>query len=954
MNLSPKCWNIEAGRPFLNTLARWIIDEQGVDNLARSLILLPNRRSCLALREAFLQETSGKPLLLPRIQPIGDVSLAALDIPEPISQMRRRLLLTRLVHKENPSITLPQAAQLASQLANFMDEAVREGVGMDRLEKLVPAELAEHWQKTLDFLKIISISWPAILQEEGLIDPMDHRNQVLRAVAASWKKNPPPYPIIAAGSTGSQPATAELLKTIALLPQGAVVLPGLDMDLEDKQWDMIGDTHPQSGLKNLLGSLGIKRSEVKSLGASNTKRLQCLRTILHPPEATAHWSRSTLPLAEGLSHISLITADTQFEEARMIAVALRQVLEVPGKTAALIAPDRNLAHMVAMQMERFGITLDDSAGMPLSHTPVGCFLQLVCDVVATQAAPSPLLAMLRHPFAALGMETAQCRRLSRRLESDWLRGIRRAPGLDALRAACDDAELTQLLLLLDAYIKPLAESFSQKTVPLKTLLSQHMALTQRLADTHAEKGDVRLWSGEDGNQMAVFLAELMQQSDLLPEIQPQSYPALLGVMMASEMYRPRHGTHPRLHILSPLEARLQQFDMVILGELNEGTWPSSPEADPWMSRPMRSEFGLSLPERIIGSSAHEFCMLAASPEVLLTRAQKVGGSPTVPSRWWVRLETLVRGLDNTFFESMNHTAHYQQGVALLDAPIAIPPYGRPQPTPPKESRPRQLSVTAIDKWLSDPYMIYAQYILNLRKKEPLDKDPDAADFGNLVHKALELFSQAHPEALPANALDKLLECGRTAFQQQLDRPAIACLWWPRFQVMAQWIIEREIERRPSIVQVHSELKGILQWDIGGAPFTLITRIDRLEYNRDQSLSVIDYKTGVVPSKTKIEAGLANQLLLEALVAMQGTLTPTVTQASQVASLEYWKLSGKAEDCKITSIPTEGIESAKQRLETLVMHYDDSMMPYRASNESGNQARFNDYAHLTRADEWEVV
>ncbi|MDE3038120.1 MAG: double-strand break repair protein AddB, partial [Pseudomonadota bacterium] len=674
--------------------------------------------------------------------------------------------------------------------------------------------------------------------------------------------------------------------------------------------------------------------------ASDTRRVGALRSILQPPEATAEWSSSAFS-PEGLRGIHLLAADTLHDEARMIAVALREALETPGKTAALVTPDRQLARMVAAQMQRFGIAIDDSAGRPLKDTPPACFMRLVSDMAASCAAPVPLLSLLRHPFAAAGLPTPQCRRLSRLLETDVLRGIRRAPGLEALRDAARHKPVEKLLASLAEQSIPLMKCFSQQRITLRALLEAHMQLAEWLASTDETPGAARLWAGDDGNQLAAYLAELLPQAELLPPIDPLTYPGLFETLLSGQLYRPRWGLHPRLHILSPIEARLLHFNRVILGGLNEGTWPPLPEADPWMSRPMRDSFGLPPAERGVGQSAHDFYMLAAAPEVILSRSRKVDGMPTVPSRWLVRLETLAAG----HAASLHVEAKYGQGTRLLDTPLDFPPLARPEPAPPLAARPRRLSVTAVDAWLRDPYMVYARYILRLKKLEALDEDPDAADFGMLVHGALEKFVRTWPEALPDNPLAALLACGREAFAEFPDRPAVACLWWPRFEAMAAWLTDAEKERRGRIWRVAGEVQG--EWQIAGnPPFTLTARIDRLETGRDGSATIIDYKTGTPPSPSEVERGLANQLPLEALTARHGGLI-----SGREITLEYWRLAGNPDACEIRTIAPGSIAAAEERLLALIARFDNAATSYAAEASS---SRYNDYEHLARRQEWEMV
>ncbi len=979
------CYSIPAGKAFINALADWLLAEYGgsPDIFSRTLVLLPTRRTCRALRDAFLQRSGGRAQLLPRIQPLGEADeefTAAhygnqqnIDTAPAISPLSRQLLLTRLVHAfqqkdAKKGYNLEQSAKLARQLATFLDDVAREELKLDALPNLLDGELATHWQETLEFLSIISKQWPAILQAEELSDPVSYRNQLLHATAAIWQAQPPSYPVIAAGSTGSQPAAAALMATIAALPQGKVILPALDQAMSESHWDMLGETHPQFALKQLLEKLHCHRRDVKELvindaQESSSQRVECLHAVFQPSEATMHWREAKLPLAQGLKHIRTLSAATQFDEARMLAIALRETLETKGKTAALITPDRTLARMVAALMRRFGITIDDSAGTPLKDTPAASFMRLAMEMITSAAAPSPLLALLRHPLAAAGMEPSHCRLLSRTLEIELLRGIRLTPGLGALcHKAKKHPQLLELLSSLHEQAKPLiALMESKKPVTLHELLTAHIAFAQWLASTPKQEGQERLWAGESGNALASFLAQLMEHSNRLEPIDPSAYSGLLETLMAEQVYRPLHGLHPRLHILGPMEARLQHFDLVILGGLNEGTWPTSPQADPWMSRPMRSKFGLPSPEYAIGLAAHDVFQFCCAPEVILSRARKVEGTPTVPSRWLVRLETLVAGLDKECLTRMNADAYFMQGTEALDAPQLIPALEAPAPKPPLAARPRKLRVTAIDRWLRDPYAIYAQYILSLKCLPELDEEPDAADFGNLVHQALEQFALQWPSILPPDPLAALMQCGKEAFADYLDRPAVACLWWPRFENIAGWIIEREIERRATATRILAEYKGMWELSIDGKPFTLTTSIDRIELAPDGSAAIVDYKTGNPPEKKDFDRGLANQLPLEALIVLHGKLTPELAPPSGVRAAEYWKLAGSAQRCEINEFSKyakEGIDAwlsqTRASLEALVRRFDQESEPYAAQTNPALSLAYNDYEHLTRRKEWEAV
>ena len=165
--------------------------------------------------------------------------------------------------------------------------------------------------------------------------------------------------MIAAGSTGSIPATAELLKVIAGLPNGAVVLPGLDQMLDEEGWAAIGDPlsekavdgHPQFGMKHLIATIGILRQDVMPLVLAPRAirvRSKLASEALRPAETTEHWAAfktsEAAPRAfrAALAGIDLIEARHEQEEALAIAIAIREALENSAASIAVVTPDRAL------------------------------------------------------------------------------------------------------------------------------------------------------------------------------------------------------------------------------------------------------------------------------------------------------------------------------------------------------------------------------------------------------------------------------------------------------------------------------------------------------------------------------------------------------------------------------------------------------------------------------------
>ncbi len=654
---------------------------------------------------------------------------------------------------------------------------------------------------------------------------------------------------------------------------------------------------------------------------------------------------TALPV-ETLAGLSRYDCAGAHEEALTIALLLRRKLETPGATAALVTPDRELARRVAAELRRWNIEIDDSAGLPLNRTPPGVFLRLVLDLAASSLAPVPLLAALKHPLAAGGLAPIAFRELTRSLERAIL-GPRPAPGFEGLRATFDaDLELLRFTDRLEACVGSLPHLLAAKRVPLARLAEAHIEAAERLAATDAEGGGARLWRDAAGDTAARFCHELIEASGDFPMLPGEHYPALFEALAAGAVVRPAYGRHPRLAIWGLVEARLQQADLIILGGLNEGTWPAPAEHDPWMSRQMRRAFEIAVPERAIGIAAHDFVQAIAAPEVALTRATRDEGVPTVPSRWLLRLDTVVRavGLE----DAMQPDPTIVAAANGLDA-VEYRPIAPAEPRPPISARPRKLSVTQVETWLRDPYAIYARHILDLRALDELDADPGRADLGNRIHETLAEFIRRFPRELPEDPASELIAIGRRRFAPLLSRPGAWAFWWPRFTRIANWLATEEATHRAQIIECFAELKGSFTLHgLPGGSFELTAMADRIDHLVSGKFLLIDYKTGSLPTQRTIDAGYAPQLPLEALILRDGNFGAVT---GTPARLEYWKLGGRTPAGKRWLIdggdPEALIERALGKLRDLVDRFDDPATPYLAVPVPARKPRFSDYEHLER-------
>jgi len=968
MPVQAKIFTIPSSVSFVDSVAAGIIKKYGSDQILLSniTILLPGRRACRNLAEALLKANDGKPTILPQMRAIGDVeeneitfsSELSQEIPTAISSIKRRMILADMImewnftdNKNSHMLDQAQAMHLAFELENFLDEIQKENLSFDNLKNIVPEELASHWQITLDFFDVIAQKWPAELRRLSLIDPVERRSLLIKRQIDLWKKNPPEYPVIAAGSTGSTPYTAELLAVICELEKGLVILPGLDKECDDSVWNEVNNNHPQNAMKNLLNKIGLSRHDVNYWQVPrDIGREKFVSSVMLPFSETSKWKDIKIT-SDDIKGIKLISARNQRIESEIIALMLRQVMENKSKTAAVITNDRTLAKRISSALGRWKVTIDDSAGRPLSAFPPVVFMKLVLEMIETDFAPVTMLAALKHPMASSAMQPAVYRKLVRTFEKNVLHGVYINRGIAGFIKNVENSDkndkeyLVIWLQGLKEITKNLSFLYSRQQVSLRDILQAHIKCCEKLARTNESKEGIRLWSGDDGADAAEFIEEILSHIDKDKIIETSTYKSFFNSIWLGKTYRPSYGTQPRISILSPIEARLKHHDLFILAGVNEGIWPMD-KSSPWMSKAMRKNFGFS-EESTIGLSAHDFCEFLSATEVFITYSEEINGSPAFASPWLLRMKAVISSAD--LEAHLEPDLPWSNWAEDLHKPEKILAILRPKPVPPGFSRPMQLSVTQVEKLMRDPYAVYAKYVLDLSQIDELDREPDQSEFGMIVHSVLEKFVLNFSPLTYKENLEKLISYGFDYFKKLEHKPAIMASWWPRFEKIADWFVKTELKRRADIKDVLAEKRGRLELVLdNGSIFTITAQMDRIEINKSGDITIIDYKTGSLPKNKDVEAGYSPQLSLETIIVEEGDVSGL--ERGLVKDIQYWELS--AENIKS---PVKDIvrikQEAKDGLTRLISVFCDKDTPYIASPDSDHEPIYNNYEHLERKKEW---
>ncbi|MCA1407121.1 double-strand break repair protein AddB [Ensifer sp. IC3342] len=1038
-------FTIPAGLPFLRTLAQKLCDGGLVPGfkydpadplmLAGVTIFVPTRRSARVLRSEFVDLLGGRSAILPTIRALGETDddsgffdaevPAILDLAPPLSGTARLIELGRLIlawrnqlpqavldiHGESPLIAPASPADaiwLARNLADLIDAVETEELDWEALFELDAGEHALWWQLTLAFLKIARTYWPERLDELKQSSPSRHRNAILQAETQRIAAGKVSGPIVIAGSTGSIPVTAALIAAVSRLPNGTIVLPGLDQMMSDTEWELIvGDastgvardpanrSHPQYGFYRLLKRMGLGRRDVLTLEPADDfldYRSMVLSRALLPAKATDSWTRAREGFDQARLHsafadVALIETANEREEATAIAIALRLALADSDESqAALITPDRGLARRVGAELARFGIEADDSAGTPLAATAAGAVARLLLEAALRPGDPVPLVALLKHPLARFGETTEYVRRAADALELLALRGGTTNADISALvplieqalekrkhdrhpapwQSRLDDEDIAAARRLAEriaSAAEPLASASvlradGQPRTKVLTLADwaerTGRALEAVCVDERGSLGD--LWSTEAGEALATLLKGIIETEGQMTADGPQ-WCDIVEALAASEAVKPRSMRHPRVFIFGALESRLQSMDLVVLGGMNEGTWPGQTSNDPFLSRTMKSGIGLEPPERRIGQLAHDFQMACGTRRLILSRSMRQGSAPTVASRWLQRLQALGgEGLTQLI---KSNGADYLHWARILDEGETQPLATRPEPKPPAELQPRKYSFSEVTRLRRDPYAVYARRILRLQPIDPFNRDPGAAERGTLYHRIVDRFVRGgfDPAALEAEAvMTRLLN---EAFDEEGLPPHIDTIWRPRFAAVGRAFLKWERERRKSITKSFTEVPASM--DIGLADIRLTGIADRLDRRQDGTIDIIDYKTGSSPSPREARSLLDPQLSLEAAALKAGAFG--ATGRAQPNALLYVRLKPGSR-FSVDAVNNEGgrqkeTKSADQLAEESLIELR-KLLAALMSGRHGFASRLivqkerdygGEYDHLARVAEW---
>ncbi len=942
-------WAVPNVHNFLENFADTLVQNSvasPLENL-KTIVILPTRRSCRHLKNILLHRTLASSIIPPTLTTFSDIGyIPNLNFdstkPNPWQMLAKIFKIVQLSLPE--STDYKTILDYAQTLLPLMEEWIQHGKTLKDIQAIFPGHLAEHLQDHLSlFYKVLEkfpINESRAAHQKNAFHTLIEQNIYQKMLIVT--------------TSPQDPIAIDFLSKCRQKRDAKVFLLGFNPAMCGDNLSEPQPYHPHYGYSQLLAKAEVNPADISIFAQnmpdsrhSHLKNREQFLWCTFSDDYFMPQENSKTAIADAFQNVSLLECNFRHQEAGSIAVIMREAMEIPSKKVALITPDRNLAALVKAQLRRWDIEIDDSAGEPFFLTPTGSFLKLIADCMMSQFAPLELLSLLKHPFSALHHQPRDIRRIARRFEKAILRKASfKSPGIDAWRQRTDDEEIKDLLKTLKDKSTPFYKIMLQDLASLSDLLKTHLQFAIELATTTDEAGERILFKGEIGEAIAKKFQEFIEVADDYPACHPKDYLSIFITFFHDIRVRKTYGYHPRLHILEPEQAQLETYDCVILGGLNAGSWPRHNFSDPWFSQEMRKSCGLPTFAHQAGYEVLHFINMLNSPEVIITRAQKSEGALFMPSPWLQRLQTVFKILKlENVLEPMKQWQKWQHH---LDTSQEYLPTIQPRPTPAVQYRPRELSVTDVEKLMADPYTIYARKILGLRPTPPLLPDAGGALFGNLVHQALDQFYNcASPEK------KNLEQLGQDLFHPFKNfLPVFYGFYWPRYVLLSKWVHQQYHNEKDDILHSYTEVPGFLELNTKNGVFRLTAIADRIDLLKDGTLRIIDYKTGQLPTLRQFQQGERPQLLLEALIAEKGQFQGVTSKS--VSALEFWHLGRHidgGERLRLENDLSNIIGHMEQRLLELIQHYG---LPNTSYQPAWKALPYCPYSHLARRAEWSAA
>lgn len=917
--------------------------------LIHHTLFLPTRRSARAFEKCLAAHTEHGLFSPPRIIALTDFPPEAFDCEQsailPTATERHLLMVELLRGKHFDALlgeqkSLPQLLSHASALLDQIDELFLFEVPQDNLSSLVRHDLPQNQIQALRVLHQVYSEWEPFLKRQGFCDPTQMRVVRYREYIKTLRDYP--HPVIALGIEAAYGFVRDLLKAIMKTRGGAVILGGPE-DGELSRRDSEKAHHPDFHLNRLLESMGCERSTLSFINSTKEHP----RRLLLEGVFQNHTNVTTSgPLKEEeTKNLFLLESGTLFEEAEAITLMMAEAVVDPLKTVALVTTNQTLTAYVMALLERFGIKADHSKAHAFRSTPLGRLLLLVASFLVSPYSPVTLLSLLKHPYVSLDQGRLSVLALARFLENNVMRTDRMVRGeRDLFIKTMPEGEKALLTKLLN--MKERGQNLLHGKEP--TSLAQALLLLQSSLEELCFKttleGIGSIYDTPEGEKFKGWIASVMVSPLGKTTLEMQHFPSILRELMDAIPVSKAWGYHPRVFILGPLETRLLSFDRVILADFNEGRWPRKSSDAVWMNQRMRQDVGIVSDVIQMSQEADDLRALLSLKEVFITRALRVDGSPSVPSRWLLRLQAFCTQ-KNVQLSSVDHYKEWARLIwhePLKKVNPLLRPLEKPMALPPLGARPKRLTISGLNLLKRNPYAFYVNSILKLNALKPLIHQLDALQFGVRLHQVLAdaLILEDSGSRLTHDVLNAL---GGRIFASYTSSPLWRYFWQHRLNECFDHFLSLDKNLSYAPQKRFGEVKVTFPFHTDFGDFEIIAKADRLDLITPHGAVLIDYKTGRTPTASSIKKGEDIQLALEGVMVNEGAFR--ICDAQVTKGLEYWDLKNGRR------VSVEEVDTVIGNAESALIELLEQYYKVGAAYKINFDHLSDEIRHFSRWEEW---
>ena len=655
-------FNIPAHYHFFESLYDWLALNFS-ERISDIKIFLPNRRSCRELTELFLQKNpQNSAIILPKIKAISDISYEdffdflpdknSFEIQATIDELIQAKVISDIdylffLSKEIQKLSIfgnnlesNQALNIANHIKNLFDEIEREEINLEKIDEIDDSDLSLHRQVTLEFLQNFHRQIKNSFIKNNIYFTTSYQNLIINKFIEILEEQGAKYPIIMAGSTGSVSFGKKLIKAISAQTNCHIILHGLEENLEER-----AEHHPQFLLNELIKFLQIDKKQIKKIAQekfklSSQSRSDFISMTMLEAEKTLIWQKDSdlLSGADLAEKFKIIEAKDEFEEAKIIALILSESLD-QNKKSAVITNNQKLGALLKSELNRLALPFNDTRNIGIFDSKLVNFILLILELLESDFSSAALLALLKNPLCFYHQQ----KEILQKFEIEVLRQDRISEGLNGIEEKLQSLNNQELSnFFQDFYSKLSHLKQHRNNIDIGSYISEIIAVAEKLS---AEKWQSLLAKELAQIELFDFFEKLKNKNDFF--VNSKNILAIFKTLASQISYFEKSNSLAPIQILSTIEARLLNHDLVIIASLNFGDFPAI-ETENWLGKKIRKDLGIDKKLKKIGQNAYDFCNYLANENVVLSRCTTQDNSPTICSPFLLKLETLAKKMAINF------------------------------------------------------------------------------------------------------------------------------------------------------------------------------------------------------------------------------------------------------------------------------------------------------------------